>query len=329
MKCANLVCGVVLLVGFAGTTAFSQDVISAQAGLINHTLGRVLVNGSAVEAGGTRFPLVKKGEVLATEEGRAEVLLDPGTFLRVGERSSFRMLSASLTSWQIELTQGSFVLEMGGEIRRDAPALVSKDFTLSPLKRGVYRIDLEPPSIRVFEGEALVEAGSAKWKLGKGRMLAFDGAWAAARFNRDADDELDRWSARRASYLAQANLHAAAIRQTGPFGMEVSRAGYWVLNPYFGMLTFVPLSGAYNSYYGFSFYSLQRAMEVLYPPQPLPPRFDVGGGYSPAPSYPTNAPTSAGTSGTIAAGSPVSTTPASADTAPISRQSGEASGRTR
>jgi hypothetical protein len=257
------------------------------------------------------------------------VLLDPGTFLRVGEHASFRLLSDSLVSWQLELIQGSFVLEVGGEVRRSSPAVVAKDWKLTPLKRGVYRMDLNPPAIRVFEGEARVEAGTQDWRLGKGRMLTFDGEWAAAKFDRNADDELDRWSGRRASYLAQASFQAAAFGDRLAFGSSAAGlAGYWVFNPYLGMLTYIPIRGAYDSFYGSSFLSYQRAMEVLHPPQARPPRFDMGGGAA-APNYPTNAPTAGGTSGTIAAGSPVSTTPAGANSAPITREGGNASSRTR
>jgi|YelNatPaOPRAMG01_1025707.scaffolds.fasta_scaffold27864_1 hypothetical protein len=328
MKPARLAVGLAVLFSLAAG-AFAQQVISAQAGLVNHTLGKVLLNGAVVEAGGVRFPQMKPGDVLSTEEGRAEVLLDPGTFLRVGEESSFRLESASLTNWQLELEAGSFVLEVASQPRREGAAIRWKDFRFTPLKRGVYRIDLNPPSVRVFDGEALVAGGAGTLRLSKGRMLALDGAWAAVRFNREEDDALDRWSGRRAAYLAQANLEAAVTSGWRSRGLDMGLGGYWLLNPYLGMMTYVPLSGAYTSFYGYRFYSYQSAMELLYPPQPRAPNLMGGGGTSGAPNYPTNAPTPAGTSGTIAAGSPASTSAAGADSAPISRQSGDAGGRTR
>lgn len=329
MKPARLA---VALAVFSSLTAgaFGQQVISAQAGLINYTLGKVLLNGARVEAGGVRFPQMKAGDVLATAEGRAEVLLDPGTFLRVGEESSFRLVSPSVTSWLLELEAGSFVLEIANQIRREGAAIVWKGYRFTPLKRGVYRIDLKPPSLRVFDGEALVEGGAGRLRLNKGRMLALDGAWAAVRFYRDEEDALDRWSGRRAAYLAQANLEAAVSSGWRGNGFESGLGGYWLLNPYLGMMTYVPLKGAYNSFYGYRFYSYQSAMELLYPPQPRTRTFDMGGGgHPPSPDYPTNRPTPAGTSGTIAAGSPASTSAAGADSAPISRQSGDAGARRR
>jgi hypothetical protein len=43
-------------------------------------------------------------------------------------------------------------------------------------------------------------------KVGKGRMLRFDGSRAAVKFDGEKQDALDLWSRRRTVYLAMANL---------------------------------------------------------------------------------------------------------------------------
>lgn len=319
------------LAALGTATVLGQDVISARAGLVNYTEGRVLLNGQSAEARGTRFPQMKAGDTLQTLQGRAEVLLDPGTFVRLGEESMLHLVSDSIPAWEIEAVQGSFVLEIARS-EQDARATIRwKHGSITPLKRGVYRIDVEPPAVRVFDGEARIQAGDQTFLAGKGRMLSFGQAWEVQRFDRDADDSLGLWSARRAQYLAMANIPAALSSFRGSPSLLGGAAGYWYLNPAFGMMTFVPVSGTYRSFYGFEFYSYRTAYDMLYTPQPRPPRMDGGGGggFSPAPNYPTSQPTSAGTSGTIAAGSPASTTSAGSTSAPVSRQSGDASGRTR
>ena len=43
---------------------------------------------------------------LFTKDGRAEILLTPGVFLRLGDNSSVKMISSSLTETQAALTRG-------------------------------------------------------------------------------------------------------------------------------------------------------------------------------------------------------------------------------
>src|SRR6516162_3070541 len=94
--------GVVIGMAFAAA-GYGQNVISAKAGLIQYAEGRVLLEGNPVEIKYSQFPQVKNDQVLKTEEGRAEVLLSHASFLRLGENSSFRMISDSLTDTRFEV----------------------------------------------------------------------------------------------------------------------------------------------------------------------------------------------------------------------------------
>src|SRR5579863_8699003 len=86
-----ILCAIVCSLVFAGG-ARAQSVISAHSGVIHYVEGDVTIDGSAVHPKFAEFPDVKSGQVLATEEGRVEVLLTPGVFLRLSENSSVRML---------------------------------------------------------------------------------------------------------------------------------------------------------------------------------------------------------------------------------------------
>jgi hypothetical protein len=333
MKSAGILIALILAVSSA-TNAPAQSVISAQSGMMNYTEGQVLLNDRGVEVTSTRFPQVRVQDVLSTKEGRAEVLLNPGSFLRIGENSSIRLASSSLTRPSVEVLSGSVVLEMAAESKDELVTLTWKDVVLSLVKHGVFRLDTDPAGLRVFDGEVSVTSPGHQVTVGKGKMLPFNGTWASLKFDAGQTDSLDRWSGRRASYLAMAN--PSAVGMPGGYGysrfdlsMSGCSSGLWSLNSFYGMMTYIPCRGIYNSYYGYHFYSPQAVGMLYYQPVIQPSSGMTGGsGYS-GPSYSTNAATSAGTSGTIAASSPASTTQSSASSAPISRSSGNAGGQTR
>jgi hypothetical protein len=227
------------------------------------------------------------------------------------------------------------VLEVAAESKDELVTLTWKDAVLSLVKHGVFRLDTDPAVLRVFDGEVSVTSSGHQVTVGKGKMLPFDGTWALAKFDAEQTDSLDRWSGRRASYLAMANPSATGM----PGGYRNSfydnsmngcagGGGFWGLNSFYGMMTYIPCNGIYNSYYGYRFYS-PRTVGVLYYVPQQPRATFAGGGGGGSPSYATNQATSAGTSGTIAASSPASTTASSASSAPVSRSSGNAGGQTR
>ena len=80
--------------------------------MIHYVEGVVTVDGTAVHPKFAEFPDVKNGQVLATEEGRVEVLLTPGVFLRLTENSSVRMLSNALANTRMEMVAGSALIEV-------------------------------------------------------------------------------------------------------------------------------------------------------------------------------------------------------------------------
>src|SRR5689334_14654687 len=108
-----------LILGTAmAATGFAQAVISAKAGTIQYVEGTVLLDNKPVEVTITKFPEIKNGQVLSAEDGRVEVLLAPGTFLRLNEHSSVRMDSNSLVNIKLELLTGTALLEVA-ELAKD------------------------------------------------------------------------------------------------------------------------------------------------------------------------------------------------------------------
>ena len=87
------------------------------------------------------FPEVKENQQLKTEEGRAEVLLTPGVFLRLGENSSFRMITNRLIDTRLEFLSGAAIVEAEDIGKDNSVTVVYGDATVHPLKKGIYRFD--------------------------------------------------------------------------------------------------------------------------------------------------------------------------------------------
>src|ERR1700730_3166842 len=104
---ARSVLGVAVLAGATSFVASAQSVISAKSGLIHYVEGRAYLNDQLIESKFGEFPDVKENQQLRTEEGRAEILLTPGVFLRLGENSAIRMVTNRLIDTRLELLSGS------------------------------------------------------------------------------------------------------------------------------------------------------------------------------------------------------------------------------
>ncbi len=325
---------VVLVLGvLAGLPALAQSVISAQSGLIHYTEGQVFLGDIAVQSKAGQFPQMKGQNVLRTEEGRAEVLLNPGAFLRIGENSSVRMVSDKITNARLELLSGSVVVEIVEPLNGSAVTIDYGDAAVSIVKRGIYRMDTDPAVLRVSDGEAMVLSGDRQIVVKKGSMLPFDGTWATRKFDPNETDALDRWSGHRAEYLAMANVSAARTlqRQSRSSFTGGWLASGWSWNPYYGMFSFVPYRGTYSSPYGYRYYSPQTVMGVYQQARPL--SYSGAGQdtrtYNPSLGYSTVQATSTGNSGAMAVSRSAPTTQSNASSAPITRSTGSAGGRTR
>ena len=254
-----------VLTALCGTTAFGQSVISAHSGLIHYVEGRVLLDGNPVEVKITSFPEVKENMELRTEDGRAEVLLNPGVFLRLAENSSVRMVANKLSDTKVEFLSGAALIESSRELaqKENFVTILYKGSAAHLRKSGIYRFDSEPAQFRVFSGEAEVETGANVLIVKSGKLVSFDGLVAVEKFDPKDGDELNRWSERRAEYVSMANVSAAKYVSNSGTGWHSSG---WYFNPYFGMFTYIPMNGMFNSPYGYSYFSPWTVYRVYQAP---------------------------------------------------------------
>ena len=296
-----------------GAAAWGQAVISAHSGVIHYVEGQVTVDGAAIHPKSTEFPDIKPDQVLATEDGRAEILLTPGVFLRLPENSSARMISNSLADTRLEIVSGSALIEVGQLLRNNAITIQARGVEIALPKQGLYRIDADPARLRVYDGEARVTAGAGSMDVKRGRELALDAPAPETRaFDAKSTDAFYRWSARRSEYVAAANVIAAKTASNSGYGSGFASGGYgsWAWNPWVGMFTYLPASGIYWSPFGSPFYSPAVINYVYIPraisapgPMVAAPRAPAsspglgGGGFRPRGSLGSNSGTRGGISG--------------------------------
>jgi hypothetical protein len=245
----------VLALAAGSITALAQSAISARSGMIHYVEGQVYLDGEAVENQLGHFPEVKENGQLRTAEGRAEVLLTPGVFFRLGENSSFRMITNRLIDTRLEFLSGTAIVEAADIPKDNSVTVVYQEATIHIEKKGIYRFDSTPAQLRVFDGLAEVTQGDKTVDVKEGHEIALD-TLAVSRFDKNDTDALNRWSERRAEYVAMANVSAANSLRTSDYGAGGYVNGGWYWNPFFGMYTFVPgLLGSWYSPYGYRFWS--------------------------------------------------------------------------
>jgi hypothetical protein len=299
----------------------AQTVIGAKSGVINWVEGDAFLADKPYVMQPSQFGEVKETMVFRTEEGRAEVLLPPGVFFRLGDKSSFKMISNRLIDTRVELLTGSAVMEIEDMAKEASVTVLCKDGTITLSKAGLYRFDTEPAQIKVYKGSADVAVKGQTVVVGAGKMVQFDAAVAMAeKFSVTDTDSLDRWSRRRAEVLANANVSAAKQAHYGGYGVSnpcSSYGGYntgpfmkpwgtWGYNPYYGMGTYIPCSGTLYSPYGYRYWSPLAVYRAFYAPRPVYAPSMNSGGFGSVPSYRTMGSTAGGYSGTVASAPSVS-----------------------
>lgn len=243
---------VVLAGAFAGGVLQAQQVVSAHAGVVHYVEGRVFVGDRLVERKFGQFPDLRESEELRTEDGRAEVLLTPGAFLRVADHSSVRMLSRELSDTRFEVLSGSVMVECDELLKDNAVTAVYHGTNIRLEKQGLYRLDADPPRFRVYDGKAVIEAASGQVTLKRGKEASLEGVLTASKFNPKLGDTFYGWNSTRSGYIAMANVSAAQSLLYS--GTRWSTSG-WMYDPWFGGFTFVPGSGIGYSPFGWNLWS--------------------------------------------------------------------------
>ena len=264
--------------------AGDKYVISAKAGHVNYTEGAVGVVRKAGKSG-----ILLKGDKLAIgdrastgADGKAEILLNPGSFLRLGGLSAFEFETTSLDDLRLRIDSGSAILEVFATDEFKVSIKTPRE-TYTLVATGIYRIDIPERGdtrLEVWKGTAQVGSPEQLVKSGRAATTGATRNTTVAKFDRDEKDELDIWSKGRGKELTRmtAGLRRVNLRSglMGVWGTEWSiygSFGLWVYNPFYGRYCFLPFGHAWSSPYGYGYnhcihnYDLPH---IVYNSPPLP-----------------------------------------------------------
>jgi hypothetical protein len=242
-----------------GATAFGQNANSASPGTLNYIEGQASIEGRPLSSQSVGNTTLQAGQVLATANGKAEILLTPGIFLRLGNDSTVQMVSTDLTHTEVKLEQGRANVEVDQIYPQNTVLVDLKSGQTQLLKNGLYAFDAGNSTVRVFDGKAAVRPGADPQANVKpvdvkgGHQLALNGELLKPQgFNKDQAeaDPFYKWSSLRSQYLGEANLTLAEQYAAYP---GFYPGWYWAGGP-FGY-TWLPGDGLFWSPFGYGFYS--------------------------------------------------------------------------
>jgi hypothetical protein len=247
----------------AAVCAMPQATISARPGVVNYIEGHAYVDGQELSASKLKGVALYANQTLSTDIGRAEILLTPGVFLRIGDNSAIRMISPSLTDTQVEVTKGEAMIEAAQIVKDSSIHVIDHGSVIAIEKAGLYRIRAgDPPAVAVFDGKAIVMTGEQKNQVKKGRELILAANAKPEKFDRKKEDELYAWSNVRSEYAAAASYASArtaasagAINGGLGYGFTGSYGPGWYYNSPWNSWAWLPGDGYAFSPFGYGFFS--------------------------------------------------------------------------
>jgi ferric-dicitrate binding protein FerR (iron transport regulator) len=206
-------------------------VISAKAGGVNAVTGRASMrsHGNTEWQQLTIKEDLEAGDVVKTgSDGRVEMLLNPGSYLRVGENSEFELADNSLENLEVRLSRGTAIVEVTGEDDDDLLIGITTPHTrMSIIRRGLYRVSVVPgdnTELIVRKGRVMLEGSHTKVKGGD-KVVFSSTSFSVAKVDgaEKKTNDLELWSKDRGELIARENSYlsgrAMALRTTN-FGSD-------------------------------------------------------------------------------------------------------------
>jgi hypothetical protein len=244
--------------------ASSLYLISAKAGAVNYVAGDVSLVGTDAKKGSLKTgDEIQVGERVVTAfDGKAEVLLNPGSYVRLGSNSEFEFVTTSLDDLELKVNKGSAIFEVIAD-KEFKVTIKTPDAKFYLISSGVYRVDVTEigtGTISVWKGKAqLGDTKATVIKGGKSATVANDQA-VIAKFDRDNKTEFDNWSKDRAKAIAKNNAKLMqremrrSLFNTFNTGWSGSNGyGLWVQDPFSRSFCFLPFGWGWRSPYGFGY----------------------------------------------------------------------------
>jgi hypothetical protein len=186
----------------------------SKGGLINLVEGDVSINSKGnLEEAALQRKLATGDSVVTGSRSRAEILLNPGYFLRVGPDTEFRLAHLSIEDQRLEVIRGALIVE----ITHRRPSGFYDPYTLLTASTpfgdvsfpgmGVFfvRVSATEADVTAIKGKAVV----AKRTLAAGNKAVLQPGNVVTSSTQPLDDELSQWNAERARAQARLNARVA------------------------------------------------------------------------------------------------------------------------
>jgi hypothetical protein len=236
-------------------------VVSAKAGVANIIEGDVTViraksdlNKLITKANWDKLITgddLREGDTVKTgADGRAEILLTPGCYLRLAENTEFVLADTSMARFIIKVLKGSAIVEASA---LDGPLTIQTpktEFTI--IRVGLYRFNVEAggkSEVAVHKGRVVVANSVIK---GDKKAAIENGSPVILALDKKEVDSFDTWSKDRAQSLIAANkrLSNRAIKRSLGNGFV---SNMWIRDSACGCYTFLPYTGGFSSPYGWDY----------------------------------------------------------------------------
>ena len=218
------------------TFVLMQYVVSVKAGLVNHVQGAANV---------VEMEQVRRGRPIETaDHGYAEVLLTPGSFLRIGENSAVVLDGVELESVSLHVLEGPALIEVVDISKKYPIKVTTGNLTTNIVATGVYRF--EDGVATVIDGKLRTADSGLTYE--KGWQVFVKDNYRARKMKRVQPTSLDVYSQARSQTIAEANA-ALAASLSPSYGLTDP---YWLFAPTFGHYTFIPVArcrSPYGQYY--------------------------------------------------------------------------------
>ena len=283
-------------------------VISAKAGGINAITGEASVH-SRGESDWQQLLITDDldagDRVRTANDGRVEILLNPGSYLRLGGDSEVELSNNTLENLEVRLLRGTAIVEATGADDLDLNINISTPHTkLAIVRQGLYRLNVVPENateLIVRKGRVILSDSHTKVK--GGNKVVFNATnVSVAKLTKEEKkltdtEEVDVWSKERGKMLAKANSRInnrmlnsafANFNDWDPFSR---RLGLWFYNTHSRCYTFLPFYYGLGSPYG------SYNTSIYYPPAYSSPRYPTGNGNTNTNGYPQTGSTGGGGGG--------------------------------
>jgi hypothetical protein len=225
--------GLIFFALFISGIAPAQRLISAKGGIVQHIEGAILLDDKPVHLAKGGYIQMRNGQTLAAKLGRAELVLNPSAFLRIGENSSLKIEQNRLDDLDVTLLQGFAMVEIVEEVKGSRIVLHLSGGWAEMKKAGLYRFKAESSEIQIWGGELLASNGDQMTIIKGRREIRLGSGMNSQRFKADFLDKFHQWAGLRSFAL----YDTPEVLQNQPHWQPTNRPG-WVRNANYRMSCF-------------------------------------------------------------------------------------------